>query len=190
MEYCKAPAPLDSAKSCSSPSSPTKESPGSSARSKASSQTSPASSQARLPTEKYVPVADEEARLLARKAVGLQNSKSDLHHPTLLPDYETIFLAYHPSHDIETIKCSKIREDLSKFEQRLCSHRCTSDSTFCKSVQRKCGFKFLLKGSTPFFGQKSNGNSRVWHCSALGCKASAWIEMQSDTKMLTIEIKR
>lgn len=180
--------------SCSTISSTREESLGSSPPSKSSSKTTLASPKAESTEKQYTPFTDEEAKQLASRAAGRMSSKSAVHHANLQPDRETIFLSYHPSVPTSSIRRSTIRTDLSKFEHRICAHRCTSDAPFLKSVQRHRGFNIVGVCSPAFFGGKSGSESdcqsRVWHCSARKCGAAAWIEMQSDTGMLTVEIRR
>ena len=127
--------------------------------------------------------------ILARKIAQRFGLNPDPHQPAMLPDEETIFLAHHPSHDIDTVTRAMIRDYLSEFEQRICPHRCTEDKVFFKSVQRKCGFNTIRSRSTPFFDGKRNGQSRVWRCETSGRNTKAWIETESDMKMLTVEIR-
>ena len=189
MNHHKTQTASECATSCSSVYSIEEVSASSPSPSNTSSKTSLAFSETKSP-EPYVPLTDNEIESLARKAAERLGGKLNPHAPSMLPDEETIFLSYHPSHDISTVTRAMIRDDLSKFEQRICPHRCTSDAAFYKSVRRHCGFRFVVKRSRAFFGGENEGISKTWCCARKRCTASAWIEMGSDTKMLTIEIRR
>lgn len=189
MNHYKTQTDPECAMSCSSMYSIEEASASSPPSSNTSSKTSLAISEAKSP-ERYIPFTDKEIESLARRTAERLGYKLNSHLPAMLPDEETIFLAYHPSHDISTVTRAMIRDDLSKFEQRLCPHRCTSDAAFYKSLRHHCGFRFVVKSSRAFFGDENEGKSKTWCCARHGCNASAWIEMESDTKMLTIEIRR
>lgn len=175
--------------SCSSIYSTEEVSASPSSPSNTSSKTSLSFSEAKAP-ERYIPLTDKEIESLARKTAERLGGKPNPHSPSMLPDEETMFLAYYPSHDVSTVTRAMIREDLSQFEQQICPHKCTSDAAFYRSLRLHCGFRFFVKRSRICFGSGNEGKSKAWRCSRQGCKASAWIEMGSDTKMLTIEIRR
>jgi hypothetical protein len=65
------------------------------------SNTSLASPEAKSP-EQYIPLTDEEIKLLALRTGARLGGRSDPRHPTMLHDEETIVLTYHPSHDTNT----------------------------------------------------------------------------------------
>lgn len=79
-------------------------------------------------------------------------------------------------------------KDVSEVERRSCACRCGSDSALYKEVRRRCGFNFVGKNPRSFVAVKVRGVMRgVVRESGVG---EAWMEMQSNTRMLTGDQER